>query len=184
MNDDERASIRGDAFVEQVALVPKLFTLLLWQTEIPAVDDNDRRCNGEINASSVLSWTIAERCWRWNVDAWIMRGALRRRLVGLGIFEERKFKCELPLLPSICIVVCFIIVRDDGWGDAEHDRLVFVGIWDVILLVDIDGGVKGGIMTILLRDCDDGKSSSDVTEVNIRRKKEANLAIFVSHTKQ
>jgi len=86
----------------------------------------------------------------------------------------------LPLLLSICIVVCFIIVR----GDAEHDRLVFVGIWDVILFVDIDGGVKGGIMTILFRDCDDGKSSSDVTEVNIRRKKEANLAIFVSYTKQ
>lgn len=175
LSDNECASLRGDALADPPALVPKLFTLLLWWIEFAVGDDIDKRCNGEINASSIASSNTADRCKRWWVEAWIIRGALRRRLVDFEVLEERKFKCEFPCcLLSTCIVLCLIIERVVNRGDAEHERIVFGGnLFDDI----IDGGVKGGIITILLRDSDVEYSSSDVIDVNIRRRKEVNLAI-------
>lgn len=169
LNDDE-SSFRGDAPAEPAALVPKLFTLWLWWMEVPVVDDKERRCNGEIKASSVDPSTTVDRCWR-RVEAWIISGALRRRLDGLGSLEVRLYTWGWPFGLSTCIVVCLVIVR----GVVVHDRLTD----GVGFLIDTAGGVKGGIITVLFRESlDDGQiSSSDWMDGKRRRKKETNLAI-------
>jgi hypothetical protein len=142
-------------------------------------DNNEKRCNEEINASSVLSLTVVAWYGLCGLaNAWIMTGTLRRRSFALHVLEERRFDLELLSADvSMFIVVCFILVcvvrrgvNEQVWSVRSLDTVEFC------FGNDVDNRFNG-----LERDSEDNVADeivpSEGSIENKRRKNEPNLAM-------